>query len=317
MKTVFSGIQPSGELHLGNYLGAIRNWVSLQDQYRCIFCVVDYHAITQDYVPKEMSKRVSDMVVDLIALGIDPERSLVFLQSMVPEHTELCWVFNNVTGFGDLERMTQFKDKSEHQPKTSTSVFDYPVLQAARFAVQGRAIWSDKISCSTSSFAHRGQLQSSLGQGVPECGPLVTNMPKVRPRRRLKMSKSAGNALPLNAFGREVAGVSPGHRHRSARVTRQDPAADICNILLPGVLVGPTKRGCAKATAAGIGCRLQKKLSANMMAYFKPYAGVARATARESQRVADVRGRSADKARSIAARTMVEVHSKLGSARPA
>src|ERR1043165_6302639 len=96
MKTVFSGIQPTGELHLGNYLGAVRNWVALQDEYRCIFCVVDYHALTQDYDAKQMAARVTEMVIDLIALGIDPERSLVFLQSMVPEHTELGWVLTNV-----------------------------------------------------------------------------------------------------------------------------------------------------------------------------------------------------------------------------
>ncbi|HET7502335.1 MAG TPA: tryptophan--tRNA ligase, partial [Kofleriaceae bacterium] len=81
MKTVFSGIQPTGELHLGNYLGAVRNWVALQDQYRCIFCIVDYHALTQEYDAKEMAKRVTEMAIDLVALGIDPDRSLVFLQS--------------------------------------------------------------------------------------------------------------------------------------------------------------------------------------------------------------------------------------------
>jgi tryptophanyl-tRNA synthetase len=132
MKTVFSGIQPTGELHLGNYLGAVRNWVALQDQYRCILCIVDYHALTQDYDAKEMGRRVTDMVIDLIALGIDPDRSLLFLQSMVPEHTELSWVLTNVTGFGDLERMTQFKDKAEHQPENiNVGLFQYPVLQAA------------------------------------------------------------------------------------------------------------------------------------------------------------------------------------------
>src|SRR5580765_4769298 len=98
METVFSGIQPSGELHLGNYLGAVRNWVSLQGRYHCIFCIVDYHAISQDYEPKDMARRVTDMVADVLALGVDPEQSTFFLQSMVAEHTELCWVFNNVTG---------------------------------------------------------------------------------------------------------------------------------------------------------------------------------------------------------------------------
>ena len=100
MKTVFSGIQPSGELHVGNYVGALRNWVELQEQYRCVYCIVDYHAISQDYPVKEMSKRVFDMSVDILALGIDPDKSILFVQSMVPEHTELCWVLNAVTGFG-------------------------------------------------------------------------------------------------------------------------------------------------------------------------------------------------------------------------
>lgn len=131
MKTVFSGIQPSGELHLDNYLGAIRNWVRLQDQYRCIFCVVDDHAITRTYDAEDMSRRVIEIVIDL-ALGIDPERSPWFLQSSVPEHTELAWVFASVIGIGALERMTHFKDTSEHQPETiNVDLFTYPVLQAA------------------------------------------------------------------------------------------------------------------------------------------------------------------------------------------
>ncbi|MBP9858681.1 MAG: tryptophan--tRNA ligase, partial [Kofleriaceae bacterium] len=135
MKTVFSGIQPSGELHVGNYIGAIRNWVQLQEmqgQYHCVFCVVDYHAITQDYAPKEMPKRVLDMATDILALGVDPDKALLFVQSMVPEHTELCWIFNAVTGHGDLERMTQFKDKAANQPdNVNAALFEYPVLQAA------------------------------------------------------------------------------------------------------------------------------------------------------------------------------------------
>ena len=92
METVFSGIQPSGELHLGNYLGAVRNWVALQDEYRCFFCIVDYHAITQDYDPEILSQRTLEMGTDLLACGIDPERSVLFVQSSVPEHTELDWV---------------------------------------------------------------------------------------------------------------------------------------------------------------------------------------------------------------------------------
>src|SRR5258708_40264643 len=125
MKTVFSGIQPSGELHLGNYVGAVHNWVKLQDQFRCIFCIVDLHAITQPYDVHEMRRRVDDMAIDLLSLGIDAERSILFVQSTVPEHAELGWVFNTIAHMGELERMTQFKDKSAQQPDhINVGIFD-------------------------------------------------------------------------------------------------------------------------------------------------------------------------------------------------
>jgi tryptophanyl-tRNA synthetase len=109
MDTIFSGIQPSGELHIGNYLGAIRNWVALIEQgNRCFYCIVDYHAITQDYEPAEMQRRVFEMAADLVACGVDPTRAALFVQSQVPEHTELSWVLAASTPFGELERMTQF-----------------------------------------------------------------------------------------------------------------------------------------------------------------------------------------------------------------
>lgn len=131
MSRVFSGIQPSGELHIGNYLGAVRNWVALQDEYECFFSIVDYHAITQDYDAAQLETHTFDMAVSLLAAGIDPDKSVLFVQSHVPEHTELGWVFTSVTPLGELERMTQFKDKSQRQESTLVGLLNYPVLQAA------------------------------------------------------------------------------------------------------------------------------------------------------------------------------------------
>jgi len=128
---VFSGIQPSAQIHIGNYFGAIQNWVRLQDDHDCIYCIVDYHAITQAIEPVELPRRSLDLAGDLIACGIDPERSILFVQSHVPEHTELAWVFNCVVSYGDLTRMTQFKEKSEQSDYISGALFTYPVLQAA------------------------------------------------------------------------------------------------------------------------------------------------------------------------------------------
>ena len=106
---IFSGIQPTGTFHIGNYFGAIRNWAALQDEVECIYCVVDYHAITIDIDPQALRAASHSMALDMIAGGIDPERSIVFVQSDVPAHTELAWIFGCVTSYGDLSRMTHFK----------------------------------------------------------------------------------------------------------------------------------------------------------------------------------------------------------------
>jgi tryptophanyl-tRNA synthetase len=136
-KRVLSCIQPTGEIHLGNYFGAIKNWVGIQDSYDCLYGVVDLHAMTMPYNPKELKNNTLQMVIELMACGIDPEKSILFIQSMVPQHTELSWIFNCVTSYGELSRMTQFKDKSEmlvNQSKktmVSAGLFTYPILQAA------------------------------------------------------------------------------------------------------------------------------------------------------------------------------------------
>jgi len=131
MSRVFSGIQPSGELHIGNYLGAIKNWVQLQREYEAFFCIVDYHAITIAYAPEDLKRRRREMAVSLLAAGIDPARATLFVQSRVPEHTELAWIFNTITPLGELERQTQFKDKATRQESVNAGLLNYPVLQAA------------------------------------------------------------------------------------------------------------------------------------------------------------------------------------------
>jgi tryptophanyl-tRNA synthetase len=130
---IFSGIQPSGELSIGNYIGSLRNWVKLQDDYDCIYCVVNEHAITVRQDPKDLAKRSFDVLAIFVAAGIDPQRSVLFLQSHVPAHCQLSWVLNCYTQFGELSRMTQFKDKSKRygSGNVSAGLYDYPVLMAA------------------------------------------------------------------------------------------------------------------------------------------------------------------------------------------
>ena len=125
-------MQPTGELHLGNYLGALKNWVHLQQDNRCFFSIVDYHAITIPYEPKDFPNRVLNLALDYLAAGLDPEKSTIFVQSHVPEHTELAWLLNTIAPLGELERMTQFKDKSDqHRNSINAGLLNYPVLMAA------------------------------------------------------------------------------------------------------------------------------------------------------------------------------------------
>ncbi|MEM7341825.1 MAG: tryptophan--tRNA ligase [Actinomycetota bacterium] len=127
----FSGIQPSGALHLGNYLGAVRNWVRLQETTDGVYCIVDLHALSIPHPPGEIRTKTLDLAADLLAIGIDPEQSVLFVQSQVREHTELAWHMQCVASFGELRRMTQFKDKSENADFVSAALFTYPALQAA------------------------------------------------------------------------------------------------------------------------------------------------------------------------------------------
>jgi tryptophanyl-tRNA synthetase len=324
MKTVFSGIQPSGELHVGNYIGAIRSWVALQEQYRCVYCIVDYHAITQDYPVKEMPARVLDMAADILALGVDPEKATLFVQSMVPEHTELCWVLNAVTGHGDLERMTQFKDKSEHQPENiNAGIFEYPVLQAADILLYKAVlvpVGADQLQHLelarriARSFNHR------WGKVFPECEPMLTSTPKLLGLDGVhKMSKSLGNHIPLSATTEEkpLRKLLAKAVTDVKRVERTDPGdPDVCNVFTMHKMFSTeedlawVREGC---TTAGIGCvDCKGRLAERMLAHFAPYKERRADLRAHPEKVEAALRAGAEKAGAIAKRTMEEVRAKLG-----
>lgn len=130
-KIVYSGIQPSGSLTLGNYIGALSNFGQLQDEYNCLYCIVDNHAITAYQEPKNLRKNTLDVLALYLAAGLDPEKSIIYIQSHVPEHVELMWCLNTITSLGQLQRMTQFKDKSQRTKEVEAGLLNYPILMAA------------------------------------------------------------------------------------------------------------------------------------------------------------------------------------------
>ena len=203
---IFSAVQPTGDLHVGNYLGAIKNWVKLQNsgKYDCFFCVVDYHSLTGDMDAKKRHSQVFKTVAELLALGIYPEKSTFFIQSEVPEHTELAWIFNTVTPMSELLRMTQFKDKSGDQKKNiNVGLFDYPVLQSADILLYKAThvpVGQDQVQHVELTRDIARWFNNRYEDFFPEAKAKLTEFPKVmsllNPEK--KMSKSYGDAHVIN-----------------------------------------------------------------------------------------------------------------------
>ncbi|PIX02826.1 tryptophan--tRNA ligase [bacterium (Candidatus Gribaldobacteria) CG_4_8_14_3_um_filter_42_11] len=198
--TVFSGVQPSGILHLGNYLGALAQWVEMQNQYNCIFCVVDYHAITVKQEPKELSRRILDVVKTYLAAGINPEKSVVFQQSDITAHTELAWILNCLARMADLNKMTQFKEKGGEKESVSVGLYDYPVLMAADILLYN----TDAVPVGEDQVQHV-ELARTLAQRFNRDYGQVFKIPEVAIRKQgarimglddptKKMSKSASSS---------------------------------------------------------------------------------------------------------------------------
>ena len=213
-KRILSAIQPTGDMHFGNYFGAVQNWVRLQEQYDCVYGVVDYHAMSMPYNPKKLRENTWSILFNLIAVGVEVDN--LFIQSLVPEHAELSWIFNCFCSYGQLSRMTQFKDKSQQSKEKATDafisagLFGYPVLQAADILIY-RADYvpvgkdQEQHLELTRNIAERFNKQVGKDYFVlPET--LYTEVPKVMstadPAR--KMSKSAGEKHHINVFADEA-----------------------------------------------------------------------------------------------------------------
>lgn len=211
-KRVLSCIQPTGEVHLGNYFGALKNWVDIQDTYECVYGIVDLHAMTMPYDPKELKGNTRQMLIDLLACGIDPEKSVLFIQSMVPQHTELAWILSCVASYGELTRMTQFKDKSDQiegkQKFVSAGLFTYPILQAADILIYNAhfvPVGKDQEQHLELSRNIAVRFNNQFGELFNEPLPLFTEIPKLMsladPSK--KMSKSLGPKHYIGLFEEE------------------------------------------------------------------------------------------------------------------
>ncbi|MBI4567521.1 MAG: tryptophan--tRNA ligase [Planctomycetes bacterium] len=322
MQRLFSGIQPTGEPHIGNYLGAIRNWVALQDQYECLFCIVDYHAITIDYDPKEIGPRTLDLAATLLACGLDPKKCLLFVQSEVPEHTELAWILSTCTVVGDLARMHQFKEKTEGDRHLATlGLFAYPTLQTADIVLYKAEV----VPVGEDQKQHLELARETVRRFNQRFGPIFPEpIELLSPAARVmgldgeqKMSKSRGNHVALADSTDAVWAKLRPAKTDEARKRRADPGnPDRCNLFSyhgffsPPEEVATINAGCRSAAIGCVDCK--KALHANMERLLGPIR----------ERLADYRARPDDvraalrdgaaRASTIARHTMEEVRQALG-----
>ena len=324
MARIFSGIQPSGELHIGNYLGAVKNWVGLQRTTESIFCIVDYHAIVVAYDPAQLRARRREMAVGLLAAGLDPAVTTVFVQSDVPEHTELAWIFNTVTPVGELERQTQFKDKSAKQESVSAGLLNYPILQAADillYRADTVPVGEDQVQHLELSrvIARRWNAQFSPDEAFfPEPKPLLT------PTRRImgldgqsKMSKSMGNTIGLLETREEIWAKLRPAMTDPKRIKRTDPGTpEVCNIYSLHKAFSPpdtVDHVAMQCTTAGWGCLDCKKvLAESMETELVPIRTRAEELRAEPSLVDDALASGAAHCRDLAKETMREVRDRMG-----
>jgi tryptophanyl-tRNA synthetase len=320
-KRVLSGIQPTGELHLGNYLGALRQWVEMQEEYDCFYCIVDYHALTGDTPPAKLPQLTVDMAAGLLAAGVDPEKCTLFVQSDVPEVTELQWLFNTVTPVGDLERMTQYKDKSSRVESIPAGLLNYPILQAADILIYR----ADAVPVGDDQRQHLELTREIVRKWNGRYGEYFAEpdaiIPKVGRIKGLdgdaKMSKSLGNTIEMLAEPEEVWG-----RVRTAvtdpqRVRRDDPGRpEVCNVfslhkeVTDGELIDDIDAQCRAGTRGCVDCK--RMLADSLSEMFAPARERAAELREDPDRVRAVLQTGAQEARAVARETLADVRNHMG-----
>lgn len=331
MSRVVSGIQPSGTLHIGNYVGAIRQFVELQDKYECFFFVADLHALTEPYDPKEYPKRILDLVATYLAAGLDPKKCILFRQSRIPEHVELGWLLNTIASMGQLERMTQYKEKSaQAKGAVNVGLFNYPVLMAADILIYK----PDFVPVGEDQRQHleftrdvAQRFNSRFGKTFPLPKPLFTSGARIMALNdpTKKMSKSVEGSYigilegpksiekkvlsavtdvgPRKAVsGQRSAVMSPGVQNLFTLVEIFSPKKTYA------LLKGDYERGTLQYS------ELKKTLTHDVNRTLEPIREKYQALIKKPDYLNDILEGGAKKARPIAQKTLSEVKQKMGLA---
>jgi len=323
-KTVLSGMRSTGKIHLGNYFGALKNWIELQDSYRCYYFAADWHALTSDYAdPSQIADNSIDMVIDWIAAGLDPVRSTIFVQSMVPDHAELHLLLSMITPLGWLERVPTYKEQMQQIENRDLSTYGflgYPVLQTVDIIVY-RAdfvpVGEDQASHLEISREIARRFNHLYGETFPEPRALFTPAARVPGIDGRKMSKSYGNAINLSDPPEVIQQKCMQMFTDPQRIKRSDPGRpEVCNLYDFHKLVSTAEVQedvARKCRAAEIGCVDDKRLLAKILIdYLAPFRQRREELLRDRDTVYDILVEGSRKARERTAETMEKVREAIG-----
>ena len=318
-QTIFSAIQPSGELHIGNYLGALKNFVELQDKYNCFFFIADYHSITGDYDPKEKSKQIFDLALDFLAAGLDPKKCTIAVQSQIPEHTELAWILNTITPISELQRMTQFKDKSQNQEKNiNMGLFDYPVLQAAdilMYKADAVPVGQDQIQHIELTRKIARFFNNKFGETFPEPKDIITETPKIMsltdPTKKISKPHGSKSYIGIND---EPEMIQKKIKKAVSTTEYNKDIYDFYATLLEKLGSEKNKEYFTeKFKNQDIKfSELKDALAEDIANYFAPFRKKRKELEKNPEEVKKILNEGAEKARVIARETMKEVKEKVG-----
>ena len=323
-KRLFSGIQPSGEIHIGNYLGALKNWVRLIESHDAIYSVVDYHALTSLSGPEGFQERILNTAAMLIAIGLDPEKCTLFVQSHVPEHTELSWILSTVIQIGHLERMTQFKEKArQNEENVNVGLFTYPVLQTADivlYKAEVVPVGEDQVQHLELAREIVRRFNAKFKPVFPEPKELVTAGARILGLDgKAKMSKTLGNTVSFTDTDeaiREKLKTAVTDEKRKRRTDPGDP--EVCNLytlhrhFTPPGIVEQINGDCRKASIGCIDCK--KILAENIIREIGPFREKYFHLQGGKGRIREALAAGAGRCRAIARQTMEEVRAVIGVA---
>ncbi len=317
---VFSGARPTGRQHIGNYLGAIQNYVALQKEYECVYCIVDIHALTTLNDPQKLRQNIKEMMLDWLAAGLDPKKSIMFVQSHVPEVMELYTLLGMVTPLGWLTRVATFKEKARQQPENiNYGLVGYPVLMTADILLYKAnvvPVGEDQLPHLELAREIVRRFNTLYGTTFPEPQAKMTTAPLIVGLDGMnKMSKSLNNDIELAATPKETLKKIKGAFTDPSRKRREDPGnPDICNIWkLHGFFAADTKTiaaECREAKRGCVDCKVQLAEAVNEA--LRPFRERREKLAADMDYVVGVYDEGADRARAIAVETLREVKERMG-----